>query len=1097
MADSVLKFNFLVGKNEVPAAADKNAGALTKLASRTASFGKVAAVALGGAAVAAGGMAAAGVVMGVKTAASLEQAQIGFSTLLGSSRKAGDYLTKLKAFAAATPFELNGLIDSSRALLGVGVNANDAMKILQSFGDTASAVGIDQAAFQRIMVATSQAIGAGKFQTQDLNQIMNNGIPIWTILSRAMGKPIPEIRKLASSGKLLSSDVLPVLEKQMGKDYGGAMSRQSQTLAGLWSTLMDTLNLGLASVLQPLLPTLKTLATDGINFLGAAFKALPAKIETAITWFGNVRDYVAKNVLPGIRTALGHIGDRLPRIDWGKVIGDAKGVAGRVAGVLLPASGAVLAAAQHWGGRILDGITTGLHAGNWGPLGKTLGDGLATALGALGKGSNQLVAAVAGWVGSVDWLAIGKTFGGHAIGFAIGFVNGLGADLVDVARNHPMDLAIFVATFVGVGKLATMFGPLRSLIEHLPLGTWVTGLFDHTAVPVANAIGRFFKFIGSGVLQGFRDVFPGTEGALSRFFRGLETEIGGRVLYWIDGGKELVKGLSIGIGQRLGFVLKDIGQRIVSMLSPFTHASTWLVGAGAAAVGGLIYGTVSLAVAVGRAMGTIASAVIAPFKSAGSWLISTGSAVIGGLITGWQTVAPHLAIALGHTIDGLKYLFAPAYKWLIKPGIDLIEGFVAGAASMFRTVTSTVGGFIGSRILGPFGNAAGWLVGAGSRVIKGLVSGITSMFRAVTTTVGGFISVRIMGPFSSASSWLVSKGAVLVSGLTRGIGSMLAVVGRAASSVISRVTSPFRSAASWLVGTGRDLISGLYHGIGSALGAVKDWVSSHITGPIIKAVKWFFGIQSPSRVFAGIGGHLVGGLLQGMLRANPSAIIGKVFGGMPSALKAIVGKGLVGLGDLTGKAMSALGMAGTMPVSGGGNGTNMQIGQRMNAAMGWGGYWPQLAALWNRESGWNQYARNASSGAYGIPQALPASKLATAGADWRTNPTTQIRWGLGYIGGRYQNPGNAWAHEQQYGWYDSGGIARGAGLIAKGPQPERVLSPRQTVAFEQLVPLLGRTSGAVVHNHFDIRLDASAAAFEDKIVRTIDHATRVGRLPRR
>jgi ATP/maltotriose-dependent transcriptional regulator MalT len=78
VADNTLRFNFLVGRNDVPAAADKNSRALSGLASKTASFGKVAAVALGGAALAAGGMAAAGAVMGVKTAASLEQAQIGF-----------------------------------------------------------------------------------------------------------------------------------------------------------------------------------------------------------------------------------------------------------------------------------------------------------------------------------------------------------------------------------------------------------------------------------------------------------------------------------------------------------------------------------------------------------------------------------------------------------------------------------------------------------------------------------------------------------------------------------------------------------------------------------------------------------------------------------------------------------------------------------------------------------------------------------------------------------------------------------------------------------------------------------------------------------
>jgi hypothetical protein len=75
-----------------------------------------------------------------------------------------------------------------------------------------------------------------------------------------------------------------------------------------------------------------------------------------------------------------------------------------------------------------------------------------------------------------------------------------------------------------------------------------------------------------------------------------------------------------------------------------------------------------------------------------------------------------------------------------------------------------------------------------------------------------------------------------------------------------------------------------------------------------------------------------------------------------------------------------------------------------------------LDDLWNAESGWRYNAENAS-GAYGIPQALPGSKMASAGADWATDPTTQIKWGLGYIKNIYGTPCGAWAHEEAYGWY--------------------------------------------------------------------------------
>ena len=75
-----------------------------------------------------------------------------------------------------------------------------------------------------------------------------------------------------------------------------------------------------------------------------------------------------------------------------------------------------------------------------------------------------------------------------------------------------------------------------------------------------------------------------------------------------------------------------------------------------------------------------------------------------------------------------------------------------------------------------------------------------------------------------------------------------------------------------------------------------------------------------------------------------------------------------------------------------------------------------LVSLWNQESSWRWDAENAS-GAYGIPQALPGSKMASAGSDWRTNPATQIKWGLGYISQIYGTPCGAWSHEESSGWY--------------------------------------------------------------------------------
>lgn len=99
-------------------------------------------------------------------------------------------------------------------------------------------------------------------------------------------------------------------------------------------------------------------------------------------------------------------------------------------------------------------------------------------------------------------------------------------------------------------------------------------------------------------------------------------------------------------------------------------------------------------------------------------------------------------------------------------------------------------------------------------------------------------------------------------------------------------------------------------------------------------------------------------------------------------------------------------------------GSAQRIAWDMMSSFGWNPntYFSCLNNIWTRESGWRYNAENAS-GAYGIPQALPGSKMATAGSDWQTNPATQIKWGLGYIKAIYGDPCKAWAFEEANGYY--------------------------------------------------------------------------------
>jgi len=122
----------------------------------------------------------------------------------------------------------------------------------------------------------------------------------------------------------------------------------------------------------------------------------------------------------------------------------------------------------------------------------------------------------------------------------------------------------------------------------------------------------------------------------------------------------------------------------------------------------------------------------------------------------------------------------------------------------------------------------------------------------------------------------------------------------------------------------------------------------------------------------------------------------------------------------TGSASSGGGASGGAPVVNApapNPGTAQSIAFGMLSSFGFAkSQWGCLDNLWQRESGWIYNAEN-PSGAYGIPQALPGSKMASAGADWLTDPATQIKWGLGYIQATYGTPCNAWAHEEAVGSY--------------------------------------------------------------------------------
>ena len=167
---------------------------------------------------------------------------------------------------------------------------------------------------------------------------------------------------------------------------------------------------------------------------------------------------------------------------------------------------------------------------------------------------------------------------------------------------------------------------------------------------------------------------------------------------------------------------------------------------------------------------------------------------------------------------------------------------------------------------------------------------------------------------------------------------------------------------------------------------------------------------------------------------------------------------------------------------------NKSIAKAMAPAWSKGEQWTALERLWERESGWKQYADNPTSTAYGIPQAIkPDKNYAAYGADWRTNPATQIKWGLQYIKDRYTDPKGAWEHETRVGWYAKGSIFNKAQVIGVGEKGPEAVIPLDVRG----ATFLAMTMSQLVNRNQMRTMDGQRAATYityDSSSRTYDHS---------
>ena len=233
----------------------------------------------------------------INTAAEFETLETGLSVLTGSAEAGAKAFERLKEFSAATPFQLNDLVSANNTMMGFGLSADEAFNSLNQLGDIAAVMGSD---LNSLSVAFGQSAASGVAMTADINQFINQGIPMYKLLEDVTGRTTAELKDMASKSQI----TFPLIQEALAKatSEGGmffeGMAKGSQTIGGILSTFKDKMSLALG--------TLGKSIADAINF-----KEVMAKLGDAI---GRVTNYFAglsdgtKKIIIAVTGAIAVIG---------------------------------------------------------------------------------------------------------------------------------------------------------------------------------------------------------------------------------------------------------------------------------------------------------------------------------------------------------------------------------------------------------------------------------------------------------------------------------------------------------------------------------------------------------------------------------------------------------------------------------------------------------------------------------------------------------------------------------------------------------------------------------------------------------------------
>lgn len=753
-----------------------------------------AAKALGGALVVAGG---SGMAMGLKTASGLEQADIAFTTMLGSGQKADAFLADLKKFAAETPFEFPDLVSASQKLLAMGFAAKDVRPTLTAIGDAVAGLGGGPEMVDRVTMALGQMQAKGKVSSEELLQLTEAGIPALKILADSYGVTTGEMQDMVTKGKVLSDKAIPAIVKGLEKGtkstagFGGMMAKQSKTMAGTWSTFMDTLQMGLADAVQPLLPVIADVLPKAATAVGAALKTVVPVFADLVkgvqsfvgAWTGASKGVASSGFAGYMATAA-----RVVKPLLSGFMAVAKVVAG-VFLVALKALGAVL-------GPIFKEM--GKHPGIMRAIGAAIAVVLVPALlVAIKTWAAAKIAAMQAGLASLKASAM--TVKGWIMSGAAAVRSG--AQTAAVWLMYKVESAKAAAAMVAAkvrivaAWVAMQVKAMASAIRMK--AAWLVGIISQGAKAAATMALTAAKVVAGWVLMGVQSMLGAAKMAAA----------------WLIAMGPVA--LIIAAVVALAVLIYKNWDKIVAWTkAAWTAVVTWLKTA---------WTNIKAAVSAG------ASWVVTKVQAAWSGLKGIISGLWNGIKATISAVWSGIKAVVSGAVNAVKATISAVFRGIqaaIRLYVNAWKTVITTAWSAIRTAVTTAVNAVKSGIQSAM-NTAKSLV---SNAWNNIKTSVSNAANGLMDTVRG-IPGRIKGALGNLGSLLTESGKSIINGLVNGIKSMASAPANAMKDVISKARDylPFSpakkgplSGRGWTLYSGRSIAEAMAKGIMDRKGDVTD-----------------------------------------------------------------------------------------------------------------------------------------------------------------------------------------------------------------------------------------------------------------------------------